>query len=57
MYGVHADGQEHEAVADDLVRHPHLLRRREDDHEEDEAARIDAVDLAEVVDETLAGLA
>ena len=53
--GVDADGKEDEAVADDLVRHAHLLEDGEHDDEADEAAGVDAVDLAEIVDEALAG--
>jgi hypothetical protein len=52
--GVHEDREAHEHVAEDAVRHPDLLEDGDEDDEGDEAACVDAVDLAEVVDEIAA---
>ena len=46
--GVDREREEHEQIAENLVRHADLLEDREQDDEGDEAARIDAVHPAEM---------
>ena len=46
--GVEADGREQEDVADPSPRQAHLLGDREQDHEGDEAAGVERVDLLEL---------
>ena len=47
--GVDREREEHEQVAEDLVRNADLLENREEDDECDEAARIGAVHPAELL--------
>jgi hypothetical protein len=49
--GIDADGESHEQVADDLVRHPHLFETGEDEHEDSKATDIAGVDLVELREE------
>ena len=49
--GIDREREEHEQVAEDLVRYADLLENREQDDEGDEAARVGAVHAAEILDE------
>ena len=49
--GVDGQREEHEQVAEDLVRHADLLENRKQNDEGEEAARVQAVHAAEVLDE------